>query len=664
MRICTTWLLVGLITAAGWAQVPNFPAIIGLTFQNRTLTPTSVVPISGQTQLLTNQATSPDHFLSGNSTLDVSNQIYYYVSSNPARLYGFNLTTAQLQYNYLLPRDSATTFPLAAIQYHPGDSVIYGIRQQTNGLFLVSFDPRNGQVTPISMQPIAQATFHSGDATLDTASGTFYLPWGTKNSMLAAIDIRTGQSQTIMVNDPLPSPNTIARILNVQYNYNDGYIYGLHFTPGALRFVKMQPASGLVTLVSNGPISADMFQVGNCTFDQQNEIYYYTRTPWGQSELVAVDIDAGQVLAAPMLSLTGEHASFVNPEYNSLALPAARFRTALDCDNSMVLFGNQSMGSQFEWDFGDGNTSTDIHPKHRYAQPGTYTVQLRAHAHGQTNTFTQQVDLHPPLAIEIDGPDRFFAGERATLQVDAGMHSYSWSHNHSNTPTSTITHGGTYSVTVSNQGCTATATKHISNDLPFTMDKSAVMTTSYEKEFSSALTLTGVTNNTTTYFIRIDNQGSHNNAVLFRGLSASGGITINKTQPFLYRVTIPKGANGTIHVNWYALQDGLARVIMTMEHPFGGTMEEVTFIGMARLLTHTADPTLGKALTCYPNPVAAGTAVNWTAPLPAAGQIVDVNGRVVSRVMKGDTRTELPTVAGLYNIVLQSGDRFSLVVTQ
>lgn len=660
----TSWLIVCLASLTGWAQVPNFPAITGLTFQNQSLTPTSVVPISGQTQPLTNQAISPDHFLSGNSTLDVPNQIYYYIASNPARLYGFNLTTAQLQYNYLLPRDSATIYPMAAIQYHPGDSVIYGIRQQTNGLFLVSFDPRNGQLTPISTQPIAQATFHSGDGTLDTASGTFYLPWGTKNSMLAAIDIQTGQAQTIMVNDPLPGPNTIARILNVQYNYNDGYIYGLHFAPGALRFVKMLPDSGLVTLVSNGPISGDMFQVGNCTFDQQNEVYYYMRCPHGQSELVAVDIDSGQILAAPVLQLTGEHASFVNPEYNPLALPAARFRTALDCDNSMVMFGNQSLGSQFEWDFGDGNISTDVHPKHQYAQPGTYTVQLKAHAHGQTHTFTQQVDLHPPLNIEIDGPDQFYVGERATLRVDAGMSSYTWSHNHNNTPTLTVTHGGTYTVTVTNQGCTATATKQISNELPFTMDKSAVLTKSYEKDFSSDLILTNITDKTVTYLVSLYNQGIHGNAVLFRDLSASGGITIKKTQSFRYRITIPRGESGTIHANWYALQNGLAQITMTMEHPFGGTMEEVTFIGIAQLPTSTDNPAQQKALSCYPNPVAAGNVINWSAPLPSVGQIIDINGRVVGMVSKGDTRTTLPTVAGLYNVVLQSGDRFSIVVTQ
>ncbi|WAC39429.1 PKD domain-containing protein [Pedobacter sp. SL55] len=50
-----------------------------------------------------------------------------------------------------------------------------------------------------------------------------------------------------------------------------------------------------------------------------------------------------------------------------------------DCVGSEFTFSNLS-GAQFtsSWDFGDGTTSTEVNPKHRYATPGTKTITLRA----------------------------------------------------------------------------------------------------------------------------------------------------------------------------------------------------------------------------------------------------------------------------------------------
>jgi len=50
--------------------------------------------------------------------------------------------------------------------------------------------------------------------------------------------------------------------------------------------------------------------------------------------------------------------------------------TVICIPNPAVFSNNSANGNTFFWDFGDGNTSTDVNPSHLYGGPGTYTVTL------------------------------------------------------------------------------------------------------------------------------------------------------------------------------------------------------------------------------------------------------------------------------------------------
>ncbi len=60
------------------------------------------------------------------------------------------------------------------------------------------------------------------------------------------------------------------------------------------------------------------------------------------------------------------------------ALPTADFTVDNECFYDALNFNDQSSTSvdQWEWDFGDGNTSNQQNPSHQYASAGTYTVEL------------------------------------------------------------------------------------------------------------------------------------------------------------------------------------------------------------------------------------------------------------------------------------------------
>lgn len=63
----------------------------------------------------------------------------------------------------------------------------------------------------------------------------------------------------------------------------------------------------------------------------------------------------------------------------SCAKPVAKFTADKDSDTipSKVKFTNQSKKAEtYLWDFGDGNTSTESNPEHKYVLSGNYTVSL------------------------------------------------------------------------------------------------------------------------------------------------------------------------------------------------------------------------------------------------------------------------------------------------
>jgi PKD repeat protein len=74
-----------------------------------------------------------------------------------------------------------------------------------------------------------------------------------------------------------------------------------------------------------------------------------------------------------------------------------------------VNFIDQSTGSptSWQWDFGDGTTSTDRNPAHEYAIPGTFTVTLKvSNANGQDSTSRKDFIAATPAPVADFRADR------------------------------------------------------------------------------------------------------------------------------------------------------------------------------------------------------------------------------------------------------------------
>lgn len=66
--------------------------------------------------------------------------------------------------------------------------------------------------------------------------------------------------------------------------------------------------------------------------------------------------------------------------------------------NDTVDFSNLSMSQSpvsYFWDFGDGNTSTDLNPTHIYSNPQSYTVSLITSHCTKSDTVTKQINIIP-----------------------------------------------------------------------------------------------------------------------------------------------------------------------------------------------------------------------------------------------------------------------------
>jgi gliding motility-associated-like protein len=102
------------------------------------------------------------------------------------------------------------------------------------------------------------------------------------------------------------------------------------------------------------------------------------------------------------------------------------------CAPYTAVFTNTSLaGQQFQWDFGDGGTSTQTNPIHLYATPGTYTVRLIAIDNATCNlrdTSFQTIEVSgSPTAGYTYSPNPTEANTPVTfLNTSTGGTNYKW----------------------------------------------------------------------------------------------------------------------------------------------------------------------------------------------------------------------------------------------
>lgn len=211
--------------------------------------------------------------------------------------------------------------------------------------------------------------------------------------------------------------------------------------PVAVNF-SAQQVEGLTVAFTNqssGQASSFNWEFGDgATSTEMSPTHVYATGGSYLVRLTAFDLGGNPFISEQQIQVNDPIAVAFTPQVNGLG----------------VFFSNQSTGqiSAYQWEFGDGATSTEFEPTHTYAAGGSYLVRLTAYdLGGNPSVSEQQIQVDAPITAaftpQVNGLDVFFSNQ-STGQISA----YQWNFGDGATstefePTHTYT-AGTYNASL------------------------------------------------------------------------------------------------------------------------------------------------------------------------------------------------------------------------
>ena len=162
---------------------------------------------------------------------------------------------------------------------------------------------------------------------------------------------------------------------------------------------------------------------------------------------------AGNNLFIDNINITGDQAS---------APPVASFNASSNvCLGGFVQFSNNSLGaSAYDWNFGDGTTSSVVNPTHEYSSVGSYNVVLTVTNPFGSDTFSQTIIVNSIPNVGLDTPFGSVCSTDGSFSMNGSPSggTYSGPGINGNTFTPSVAGVGTHTITYSytdNNGCSA-----------------------------------------------------------------------------------------------------------------------------------------------------------------------------------------------------------------
>ena len=233
-----------------------------------------------------------------------------------------------------------------------------------------------------------QWNFGDGNSSTQQNTSHTYANDGTYNTTLIVVS-DSGCSDTVtMPVIQLPNPNPDFYIQNY---LNQSSINGIPLGICIYDAVTFSDNS----TINNGVINSWQWDFGDGnTSTQQNPSHNYSNSGQFNVQLTTIS-DSGCIDSTTFL-LT------INPQ------PLANFTAQNECAGVNINFNNTSTGNVLGsiWDFGDGNSSTQLNPSHAYNSSGIYPVTLIAISDsGCLDTTSNNVEAYPIPNANFTGND-------------------------------------------------------------------------------------------------------------------------------------------------------------------------------------------------------------------------------------------------------------------
>lgn len=320
-----------------------------------------------------------------NRTLIANNFVYMGSTASPTNSHGISIqdcANASIVFNSIHTKAATTT--AAGIRLYNGQSI--GIELLNNNIVNSG---AGYAVNSESLYYIDKSDYNNFYTT-----GSNFVRLGTDYSTLAALQSATGNDSNSVSVDPnfvgedlhtcrVELDNAGIPIAGINIDF-DGDIRNTQ-TPdiGADEFITPNNFTLGPDIIkcSNDSVLITAEQIGSATYYWSP---YFQTTPSiyaTNTGTYIVQVVSGCGLAVDSIDVS-----------NYLTANAA-FTSTISFFSA--IFNNTSTnGVSYLWDFGDGNTSTDVNPTHVYADTGTYTVVLTVTDQcGNTSTATQTITI-------------------------------------------------------------------------------------------------------------------------------------------------------------------------------------------------------------------------------------------------------------------------------
>jgi PKD repeat protein len=155
---------------------------------------------------------------------------------------------------------------------------------------------------------------------------------------------------------------------------------------------------------SDGTISQWLWDFGDgATSIDQNPTHSYTDPGTYTVTLTVTDDDGDTDVSTDSVTILAQGGGNIPPSAGFSYTPQDPY-AGQDVDFTDESSDADGSIASWSWDFGDGTSSTEENPTHRYSSPGTYTVTLTVtDDEGETDSDTASITVDPPpQGVDVD----------------------------------------------------------------------------------------------------------------------------------------------------------------------------------------------------------------------------------------------------------------------